>query len=125
MKPLDRWVFGLLGLAVLGGLAARIPRGSENPVAEILRNGSVVERVVLDPAAPPREWVLSSPGGGVNRVRLEGGRICMVEANCPDRDCVRAGWLDRPGQTAVCLPHRVALRVRGTGKGEGMDGISQ
>ena len=125
MKPLDRWVFGLLGLAVLGGLAARIPRGSENPVAEILRNGSVVERVVLDRAAPPREWVLSSPGGGVNRVRLEGGRICMVEANCPDRDCVRAGWLDRPGQTAVCLPHRVALRVRGTGKGEGMDGISQ
>ena len=125
MKPLDRWVFGLLGLAVLGGLAARIPRGSENPVAEILRNGSVVERVVLDPAAPPREWVLSSPGGGVNRVRLEGGRICMVEANCPDRDCVRAGWLDRPGQAAVCLPHRVALRVRGTGKGEGMDGISQ
>ena len=51
MKPLDRWVFGLLGLAVLGGLAARIPRGSENPVAEILRNGSVVERVgVMQPA---------------------------------------------------------------------------
>lgn len=128
MKPLDRWVFGLLGTCALGGALAFLPGNRERgslPVAEILQEGRVVERVALDPSALPREWVLSSPGGGVNRVRLEGGRICMVEANCPDRDCVRAGWLDRPGQTAVCLPHRVALRVRGTGKGEGMDGISQ
>ena len=125
MKPLDRWVFGLLGLAVLGGLAARIPRGSENPVAEILRNGSVVERVVLDPAAPPREWVLAAPGGGFNRIRLEKGRIRMADANCPDRDCVHTGWLSRPGQGSVCLPHRVAIRILGTPPKGTPDALSQ
>ena len=49
----------------------------------------------------------------------------MADANCPDRDCVHAGWLSRPGQGSVCLPHRVAIRILGTPPKGTPDALSQ
>lgn len=41
----------------------------------------------------------------------EGARV--AEANCPDKTCQRTGWLTRAGESAVCLPGHVVLRLNG------------
>jgi len=35
----------------------------------------------------------------------------IIESDCPDQICVRTGALRFHGQSAVCLPNRIALRV--------------
>jgi hypothetical protein len=46
-------------------------------------------------------------------VEIEGNRARVTDSPCGDKLCVRAGWLERPGDVAVCLPRRVIVEVRG------------
>ena len=39
----------------------------------------------------------------------------VADSGCPDKTCVRAGILTQAGQSAVCLPGRVVLRLEGAG----------
>ena len=38
--------------------------------------------------------------------------IGVVEADCADHICIDEGFISRPGQTVVCLPHKVLIEVR-------------
>lgn len=48
---------------------------------------------------------------GESHVEIEGGRVRMVDSACPDKLCVRTGWISRPGQSIVCLPNRVVIEI--------------
>ena len=37
----------------------------------------------------------------------------MEDADCPDKVCVKTGKIKSPGQTVVCLPHRVVIEITG------------
>lgn len=52
--------------------------------------------------------------GFCNVVEVSGGRVRVVEADCPDRLCVRQGWIRYDGESIVCLPHRLVVTVRST-----------
>jgi hypothetical protein len=44
---------------------------------------------------------------------VEGKRIRMKEANCPDKICVRQGWIEKPGDSIVCIPGEIIIRIEG------------
>lgn len=52
-------------------------------------------------------------GGGSNVMIISKGRVRMSEASCPDRHCIHQGSIERSGQSVVCLPNRVILRIDG------------
>ena len=52
--------------------------------------------------------------GFLNVVEVSGGRVRVLEADCPDRLCVRQGWIRYDGESIVCLPHKLVVTVRGT-----------
>lgn len=58
-----------------------------------------------------------------NVLEIAGGRAAVVEANCGNQTCVRTGWIFRTGETIVCLPHRVVVRIEG-GAG-GFDAVAR
>ena len=47
------------------------------------------------------------------RICVEKGKIRFCEADCPDKLCIRYGWLDSNADSAVCLPARVVISVSG------------
>ena len=51
--------------------------------------------------------------GGTNTLVILGGKAYISEADCPDGLCVSQGKISRTGQTVVCLPNRVMLRIVG------------
>ena len=51
--------------------------------------------------------------GFANVIVVENGRVCVKEASCPDRVCVRTGWIEYEGESIVCLPHKLVVTVRG------------
>jgi len=55
-------------------------------------------------------------------VEIDENRARIAGSPCRDQICVRAGWLERPGELAVCLPQRVIVEMRG-GRGN-YDGIA-
>ena len=49
--------------------------------------------------------------GQYNIVEIKDGRIRVKEDNSPDQIAVRTGWISKPGQTSICLPHKLVISI--------------
>ena len=48
-----------------------------------------------------------------NILQISGGGAAVIEANCGDHTCVRTGQISREGESIVCLPHHLIVRIEG------------
>ena len=60
--------------------------------------------------------------GGYNLLVIEGGEVYLSEADCPTQLCMKTGKIRYAGQSIVCLPHKLAVRI--TGGASGLDGVT-
>ena len=60
--------------------------------------------------------------GGYNLLVIEGGEVYLSEADCPTQLCVKTGKIRYTGQSIVCLPHKLAVRI--TGGASGLAGVT-
>ncbi|BBB89759.1 MAG TPA: NusG domain II-containing protein [Methylomusa anaerophila] len=44
-------------------------------------------------------------------IEVDGRKIHVREADCPDQICVKTGWISVPPQQIVCLPYRVVIKI--------------
>ncbi|NLN45644.1 MAG: NusG domain II-containing protein [Clostridiaceae bacterium] len=117
-KRIMKWgdlVVAAVTVAIALGLWAwpALTAGTASPAAlsAIVRTAAGKERSLsLDPETEPADIPIES-GGYSYIIRVEPGRIRVLEADCPDRVCVVTGWLSRPGQIAACVPGRLLVRV--------------
>ena len=90
----------------------RAPAGSVLTVTSIGEaQNRVVAEVILSPAAK-RTIQVEGPLG-ITVVEVDGARAHVVSSPCPDKICIRMGWLERAGDYAACLPNRVLVEVGG------------
>ena len=83
---------------------------TDAPTARILRDGVLLEEIDLDQVDEPRSLVLEDESGS-NTVTVEKGRICILEADCPDQICVNQGWISDSTVPIVCLPHKLMIEI--------------
>ena len=98
----------LVALAAWGVLRLTRTRGGE---AIVTVDGVLAATIPLtvDATLP-----IGTGKGFLNVVEVSGGRVRVVEADCPDRLCVRQGWIRYDGESIVCLPHKLVVTVRST-----------
>ena len=85
-----------------------LPHSAETPTVEIYQNGALLYTLPLD-----ADTRLSVDGDYQNTVVIENGRVYVESATCPGADCVHTGAIDRTGQSLVCLPNRLEIRLVG------------
>lgn len=51
--------------------------------------------------------------GGTNILEIEGRRARLLDASCPDKLCVRQGWIQYTGQCITCLPNKLTVTISG------------
>lgn len=49
--------------------------------------------------------------GQYNIIEIKDGRIRDKEDNSPDQIAVKTGWIDKNGQTSICLPHKLIIEI--------------
>ncbi len=89
--------------------------------ADIIQNGEVIRTVNLD-VTKPYEFEVVSEDGGHNTIRVENGRIGVISADCPDKICVKQGFIDNGALPVVCLPHKLSVVI--TDKENDTDAVS-
>ena len=57
--------------------------------------------------------VVLGEGDHTNTLVIRDGAAAVTQASCPDQVCVRLGWILYQGETMVCLPHRLVVRIEG------------
>ena len=80
---------------------------SDKAVCQISVDGKVVQTVDL--SEPDCEFTLSQNPN--IRFSVKNHAIAFIASDCPDKICVRTGYISHTGQTAACLPNRVIIRV--------------
>ncbi|WP_066191279.1 MULTISPECIES: NusG domain II-containing protein [Gracilibacillus] len=80
-------------------------------VAEISRDGEVLREITLTGNEGNEEFTIEGEGDQYNRIEVDGERIRIKEDNSPDQVGVRMGWKDKPGETIVCLPHKLLIEL--------------
>lgn len=78
--------------------------------ANIYRDGVCIYSVDLSTVHKAYELDFTDEHGS-NTVRIEPGRICVTDANCPDSVCINSGWITDSAAPIVCLPHRLVIRI--------------
>lgn len=73
--------------------------------AEILLEGKVIKTLDLSKDA------VYSPEDMDVMFEVKNGKARFVSSDCPDKICVNTGFIDKKGQTAVCLPNKLVLKI--------------
>lgn len=58
------------------------------------------------------QYIYKDQTGHFNKVKIKGDKVAITAANCQDQVCVQRGWISKPGQTIVCLPHKLLIEIK-------------
>jgi hypothetical protein len=110
----------LLWSFLMGWNGLNLSGREETPkIAVVIHDGQRIAEINLEELSAPEYLRIEE---GIKVVILaERGRIRFWEAECPDKTCVKTGWLSKNGDKAVCLPSRTIIRIEGEGQ---LDSIS-
>lgn len=96
------FVFGIVLSLVLF-----FPQKDSGQTVEVRIDGVVKDSLPL--SSDRTETITSS--SGINQLKIQDGVVYMTDADCHDKVCVRMNGISRPGQTIVCLPHKLVLAI--------------
>ena len=111
MGKRDLWLIGGLLLLAAALFLSSWLLGRPGAYAVVRVDGREVARYNLDQNGT---YELN---GGTNILVIEDGAARITEADCPDRLCVRQGWISKAGQAITCLPNRLTVTVYGPDDG--------
>lgn len=106
----------LISVVLFTAFAARFfwQGGGEGVWVVAEQDGREILRV---PLAQDGDYLLSDEEYGRNMLRIENGAVRVLEADCPRELCVKQGEIRHAGQSVVCLPHHLVVRIEGAGSG--------
>ena len=103
-----------------GDLYARYPLAEDRTVVVPAPKQTAVDA----PAADPGDTA-SAQYDYYNVVVVSGGTVSVTEASCKNQVCVKHGAISRSGESIVCLPNRLVVRIEnGPEEGGGYDSVT-
>ena len=120
-KFIDRKDFLLIIclLATAGLLYFLFSQNEAGAVCEIILDGKQIETVSLR-----EDRIFSIAEVPEIQLEIKDGKIRFLSSDCPDQICVKTGFISRPGEYAVCLPHRLMIRIPEKGGGQSPDAVT-
>lgn len=108
----------LLLLAAAGVLFFFLRPGGEGEYVLVTVDGREYGRCPLS-----EDRTLTIGGEDYNILEIRDGAAAVTEANCGDHTCVRTGEIRRSGESIICLPHKVVVKIVG-GEDSAVDAVS-
>ena len=114
MKLFGKTDFIIIALVLAAAGLFFVLNGSDDKAltADIIVDGEIVESLNLDEIMDKTEFRPETAPWVV--IAAENGEIFFEEAECKDKICVHTGKLSRKGDTAVCLPAKTVVSIRGS-----------
>jgi len=81
----------------------------------IRSDGKLIKRIALNDATKMTFTVKSNEGFLI--VQINNERVRVIKSTCRDKLCMKQGWIDKPGESIVCLPNRISITIQGEKNG--------
>lgn len=125
MKRLDIIIIAIIvmiSIISLGILKISNDKNYEEKYVYISVDGELIKTIPLHTISNGEEFTVKTKLG-VNIIKIENGMVKIIDADCPDKICVKDGPISKPGEMLVCLPHKVVVEIKGHSKA-GVDELS-
>lgn len=87
--------------------------------AEIYEDGKLVKTIADLDTEKEYSFEIKTENG-TNTVTVGGGSIWVSSADCSNQTCVHAGKISLAGQTVICAPHKLVIKVVGETSADAM-----
>ncbi len=61
---------------------------------------------------------------GTTIVQVKNKQVRVLASPCPEKICIKSGWIQRTGDILVCVPNKIVIRINGKQNGQ-FDVITQ
>lgn len=86
-------------------------RNYKGTYVEITLEGKLYKKVPLSEHRGEEEFNVKTKYG-YNVVKIKDQSVAIIDADCRDKICERPGFISKPGQSLVCLPHKLMVEVK-------------
>ncbi len=119
MTKTDKLIFwGVLLAAVLLLLFSNVifaRTGGETIIISL--NGKEYARYGQDALSRPKTLEIQTEFG-YNKIEVSNKGARVIDADCRDKQCI--GEIRKAGEMIVCLPHRLVVKIEGSGEVDGV-----
>jgi hypothetical protein len=113
LKKLDYVVIIVLALFTVASFVGTLLNSSRKyneKYVEIEVNGNSYKTY---PLVNYEETIKIKTKLGENIIQIKDNKVHILDADCPDKVCIKDGYISEPGQILVCLPNKVVVEVKG------------
>jgi len=105
----DLLLIALLIVGTLGSFSLWFRKSSGHKVM-IQVDGDIVSNLSLK---GNKEKIVLDGMNGPFSIEIRDGQVRMTDSTCPNKLCVKMGWISQEGQVICCVPNRVILKIIG------------
>jgi hypothetical protein len=111
MKIIDRYIIGTILITSLSIILCRAFafKSYDQKILEIYVNNNFYQEIKFDNNTVKTFMITSDLGW--NEIAINTGRVQISDSNCIDRACVKTGFIENDGESIVCLPHRLVVKI--------------
>lgn len=114
-RPADIIIIAVL--LIVSAVLPLIPK-KEGGKAVIIKDGEIISETDLTKIDKPYTVTLD---GGIE-ILFEKNAVSFVASDCANKLCIHAGKLTKAGDTAVCLPNKTLIRIKGKAVNDAVTG---
>lgn len=100
-------IAGILFLAVGIFLIILLP-SSEKKNCVVLQDNAIIREIDL---SAQRSETITVSGEYENIIEIKGGKVRILSSTCPNHTCVSSGWISKSGQSIVCVPNHLLIKI--------------
>jgi hypothetical protein len=60
---------------------------------------------------------------GPLKIEISGRKVRVLDSSCQNKLCVKSGWINKNGESIICLPNRAIIKI--LGEEEELDGTTR
>lgn len=121
IKKWDWFVFALPVVIATAALLIIYCTGGPSTNAIIQIDGKTIQTIDLQTAS---NGILKLDTAYHNQIEIRDHQIGVTAADCPDKSCVRTGFIRYPGQSIICVPARLVITITGEPAADAVTGLS-
>ncbi len=86
-------------------------------IAVISQDNQIIDEITLTGHVGHEVFDIQIDEHEINTIEIKDEAIRIQGATCSDQVCVRTGFISQPGETIICLPHKLVIEIK-TSNGE-------
>lgn len=88
-----------------------------NLYVEVYSEGKLYKKLPLNKNSEEISFTINNELGE-NVIEIDKGQVKIIDADCPDQICVKAHAIGKSGESIICLPNKLVVKITGEGKQE-------